>query len=132
MIQYLEVNRNPKGRKTGDCVTRALAGILGITWAEALKEQYEMALKKSLSWGDKKLEDAVLKKYGYIKCPQPKKPNGTKYRLYELDKVVTPYQMSLGIYVTVAHHATYVVDGAVEDIWDCRGYTIRNYWVKEV
>lgn len=32
MLEYREINRNPKGRKTGDCVTRALCGVLGLPY----------------------------------------------------------------------------------------------------
>lgn len=45
MIEFMEVNVNPKKRKTGDCSTRALVGTLGINYDEALKLQFEESLK---------------------------------------------------------------------------------------
>lgn len=45
MIKFMEVNVNPKKRKTGDCSTRALVGTLGISYDEALKLQFEESLK---------------------------------------------------------------------------------------
>lgn len=49
MVEYFVVNKNPKGKKTGDCTTRALCNILNITYQEALKEQYETCLKTGYS-----------------------------------------------------------------------------------
>ena len=45
MIEFNKVNVNPKGRKTGDCSTRALVGTLGISYEDALKLQMKYALK---------------------------------------------------------------------------------------
>lgn len=45
MLKYKEKNVNPKNRKTGDCSTRALVGVLGISYEEALKLQTEWSLK---------------------------------------------------------------------------------------
>lgn len=52
MLAYLENNVNPKGRKTGDCSTRALVGTLGITYKEALELQCEASIK-NLLWNNR-------------------------------------------------------------------------------
>lgn len=76
MLAYLENNVNPKGRKTGDCSTRALVGTLGITYEEALKLQCEASIRTCYGITDKQVMEYILKKFGYIKMKQPKKLMG--------------------------------------------------------
>ena len=62
MIEFMEVNVNPKKRKTGDCSTRALVGTLGISYDEALKLQFEESLKCYYDPTSKQVVERVLKK----------------------------------------------------------------------
>ena len=130
MIQYKEINVNPKGRKTGDCSTRALVGVLGISYAEALKLQFEESLQCYYDPSSKQVMERVLKRFGYVKMAQPKKYDGTKYEVREIDKIVSKEQMKNGILVTVANHHTCVKDGCIQDIWNCGRKCIGNYYVK--
>ena len=130
MIKYIEKNVNPKGRKTGDCSTRALVGTLRIEYDEALKLQTEVALKTYYDPTSKQVMEKVLAKFGYVKMPQPRKSNGTKYTVGELDWLLTGKQMHDGVLVTVANHHTCITGGYVQDIWDCRYKTVGNYYVK--
>lgn len=67
MIKFMEVNVNPKKRKTGDCSTRALVGTLGISYDEALKLQFEESLKCYYAPTSKQVMERVLKRFGYVK-----------------------------------------------------------------
>ena len=129
-MEYKNVNVNPKGRKTGDCSTRAIAGTLNISWEEALQLQMEEALKCYYDPTSKQVVERVLEKFGYIKMKQPRKFDGKKYMVGELDQVLTPKQMQNPILVTVANHHTCIKDGAVQDTWDCRRKAVGNYYVK--
>ena len=93
MIDYKYVNVNPKGRKTGDCSTRALVGVLGITYEEALKLQCEEAIKSCYGITDKQVIERVLKKFGFVKMKQPRKEDGKKYTVGELDEILTNKQI---------------------------------------
>ena len=95
MIQYKEINVNPKNRKTGDCSTRALVGVLGISYAEALKLQFEESLQCYYDPTSKQVMERVLAKFGYIKMAQPKKYDGTKYEVREIDQLVSKEQMKI-------------------------------------
>lgn len=130
MLHYLEKNVNPKHRKTGDCSTRALVSTLGIEYNEALKLQMEESLKSYYDPTSKQVMERVLKRYGYIKMPQPRKADGKKYLVHELDKIVSKNIRANGVLVTVAHHHTCVKNDDVIDIWDCRNKTISNYYIK--
>ena len=130
MIKYIEKNVNPKGRKTGDCSTRALVGTLGIAYDEALKLQTEVALKTYYDPTSKQVMERVLAKFGYVKKAQPRKYDNTKYTVAEMDEILTKKQMEEGVLVTVANHHTCITGGLVQDIWDCRYKTVGNYYVK--
>lgn len=130
MISYLEKNVNPKGRKTGDCSTRALVGTLGISYEEALKLQMEISLKTYYDPTSKQVMEKVLERFGYVKMKQPKKADGTKYQVRELDKILTKEQMDQGVLVTVAHHHTCIVNGHLQDIWNCGLKSVGNYYIK--
>ena len=132
MLNFELKNVNPKNRKTGDCSTRALVGVLGISYEEALKKQTEISLKTYYDPTSKQVMEKVLSEYGYIKMPQPKKISGNKYTVYELDEILTIKQLQEGVLVTVANHHTCIVNGVVQDIWDCRHKSVGNYYVKEV
>lgn len=132
MLKYQYLNLNPKGRKTGDCSTRALADVLGLDYETALYAQYKEALQCYYDMTSKQVIERVLKRFGYVKMKQPRKPNGKKYTVGELDKILTEQQLHDGVLVTVANHHTAIVNGYVQDIWDCRHKTVGNYYVKEM
>ena len=130
MIGYFEKNVNPKGRKTGDCSTRALVGTLGISYDEALKLQTEISLKTYYDPTSKQVMEKVLEKFGYVKMKQPRKDDNTKYTVSEMDKILTKREMQEGVLVTVANHHTCITGGRIQDIWNCGYMTVGNYYVK--
>ena len=130
MIKYNNYNVNPKGRKTGDCSTRALVGALNIEYEEALDLQCEVAKKTCYGITDKQVIEGVVEKFGYVKMKQPRKANGKKYMVGELDEILTPKQMEEGVLITIANHHTCIVKGELQDIWDCRKKSVGNYYVR--
>lgn len=131
MLDFVKRNLNPKGRKTGDCSTRALANILHISYEKALTLQYEEALKCCYDMTSKEVIDRIMTRYGWVKMRQPKKINHTYYRVKEMDEVADFYQMEEGVLVLVPRHWTVVRDDCIEDIWNCGNKRVSNYWVKE-
>ena len=130
MIPYYEFNVNPKNHKTGDCSTRALVGTLGIDYIEALKLQMKWALKTFYDPTSKQVMERVLNEFGWVKMKQPRKVDGKKYTVGEMDKILTKKQLNEGVLITVAGHHTCVTDGHIQDIWDCRYKTVGNYYIK--
>lgn len=130
MIGYFEFNVNPKNRKTGDCSTRALVGTLGISYDTALKLQTQWSLKTYYDPTSKQVMEKVLEQFGYVKMKQPRKADGKKYCVYEMDELLTAKQMEEGVLITVANHHTCITGGRIQDIWDCGYKTVGNYYVK--
>lgn len=131
MLEYFENNVNPKRRKTGDCSTRALVGCLGIGYEEALRLQLKWSLKTYYDPTSKQAMEKVLQEFGYVKMKQPRKSDNTKYKVKELDELLTDKQMEEGVLVTVANHHTCIVGGVIQDIWNCGDMSVGNYYVKE-
>lgn len=131
MIGYKELNVNPKHRKTGDCSTRALVGVLGITYEEALQLQTKWALKTYYDPTSKQVIEKVLNEFGYIKMKQPRKLNNKKYMVKEMDQILTTKQREEGVLVTVANHHTCIVNGVIQDTWNCGSKTVGNYYIKK-
>ncbi|MBQ9602421.1 MAG: hypothetical protein IJR42_01250 [Paludibacteraceae bacterium] len=124
-------NINPKGRKTGDCVTRAIAKAAGITWQEALRLQYETSLKTGWSLTSTQTINLVLKGLGFEEqtvrpLPGTKRPTVAKLaELYDLMSVES-------IVVKVSGHLTCAVAGTIYDLWDCSAKPAYKFWIKYV
>lgn len=130
MLKFKPTNVNPKRRRTGDCSTRALVSTLEITYEEALNKQTKWALKTYYDPTSKQVMEKVLEEYGFIKMKQPRKINGKKYLVKEIDQLLTQQQMKSGVLVTVANHHTCVKNGWIIDTWDCGNKAIGNYYIK--
>ena len=126
MIDYECKNVNPKGKKTGDCVVRALSLAMNMDYVEVYKALFELSLKTGYIVNDKRVEEKFLAQCGFVKHKQPKKPSGKKYLVGEFDKLCR----EIVIVVSCAHHLTVVLNGVLTDSWDCRGKCISNYYTK--
>ncbi len=130
MLRYLEKNVNPKGRKTGDCSTRALVGLLGIEYNDALDLQVEESKKCYYDPTSRQVIERILKKFGYVKMSQPRKEDNTKYEVREMDKVLSPKELHDGVIVNVAKHYVVLKDDYYQDIWNSGRKCVGNYYVK--
>lgn len=131
MLEFRRVNYNPMKKRVGDCSTRALANVLNITYEQAIKDQCQTAIETCYGLTDKELVEIIMQKYGYKKMKQPRKPNGKKYIVTEMDQVLTKQQIEDGVLVKVANHFTVIKNGDIQDTWDCGYKTVGNYWIKE-
>lgn len=121
-------NANPKNRITGDCTFRAIATATGKSWADVVQEMALISIKTGYAINDKKGIEAYMKSLGWVKHPQPRKLDNTKYTGAEFCKKMQGVKM---VCMIGGHHVTCIIDGKVNDIWDCTGKTIGNYWTAE-
>lgn len=127
MIKFELKNVNPKNKKTTDCVIRALTTATGKTYYQIFEELYQLSVKTGYFMNEKRLEDKFLEQNGFIKMKQPKKADGTKYTIGEIDKLISSAEI---VVVRCAKHLTAVKNHTLIDIWDCRRKTINNYYIK--
>jgi hypothetical protein len=130
MLSYKNVNVNPKNRKTGDCAVRAICNVLDIPYGDAIDLCAKYAKETCYGITGKQVVELVLKDFGYVKMKQPKKPDGKKYQVREMDAILTAKQMEQGVLVTVANHHTCIKHGCIEDIWNRGGKSVGNYYIK--
>lgn len=122
-------NANPKNRKGGDCVIRAIAVALEQSWKQTVRELTEVGIEKGFVLNDLHTYDTYLQQKGFIKARQPVKANGTKYRGYEFCKELSKGRRIVAHVGT--HHVVAIVEDKVHDIWNSTNGIIGNYWYKE-
>lgn len=123
-MEFEKKNVNPKGRKSDDCVIRALSTLSGLRWESIYKRLCELGLEMCRMPNEKATYEKWLKQVGYIKHKQPRREDGTKYTVEEL---VDELDVRNCV-ITVAQHMTVVEDGVLIDTWDCSQKTVCNYW----
>lgn len=124
MVGFNKYNANPKGRKTGDCVIRAISRATGKHYNDVVMDLAQMQIQTGYDDASKECYDKYLKEQGWIKHKQPRYEDGTKYLVGDIYRLTQPYQR---VIITMAGHMT-VKDGEIQDTWDCRRKTISNYY----
>jgi hypothetical protein len=124
-MQFKKTNPHPKGKKTSDCVVRAIAIAQNKTWEVVYKELCELGAKLYDMPNSKNVYTTYLQQHGYVKYPMPKHNNGKRYTVYELGRIT-----SGTVVVQVARHLVTLIDGCVHDTWDCSSKSVYNYYRK--
>ena len=122
-------NANPKNRITGDCVFRAFTLAMQQDYNTTVMEMAELMCKTGYALNDVKGEHKYLEMKGWVKHPQPKKPDGTKYTGEEFCKRLAKKNQRYIAHIG-GHHMVAIVGGKVHDIWDSTDGCIGNYWTK--
>ncbi len=131
-------NENPKDKRSGDCVLRAIATATGKTWDEVLDELVVFAHKYKEMPSDPKCYGKYLESLGFTKMQQPRKSYNTKYtgaefcnlcsKVYKNGEKIVAH---IGGGHIVAIVPTHENDSyKVIDIWNSTGGSIGNYWIK--
>lgn len=128
MISFERQNVNFKGKKTSDCVIRALCKASGRKYEEVAKELFDIYMKTGYMVNDKHCYEKWLEQNGFTKFKQPRHSDKTKYLVGEIEDLAPSEG---GVVISLANHLTSVYDGVLYDLWDCRHKTIGNYWYKE-
>ncbi len=120
-------NANPKGKKTTDCVIRAICTALDQDYDKTAKELLEFWLKTGYDMSDVKCFGRYLESKGWKKQSQPRKPDNTKFTGKDFARLFKGTCVAnIG-----GHHIVCIRDNKVLDIWDSTDGCIGNYWVKD-
>ena len=137
-------NANPKGKKTDDCVLRAISTATGKTWDEVLKELTVFALKYKLMPNDDKCYGRYLESLGWRKEKQPRKEDNTKYtgaefcELLDSDKCEYALDFYSSTDTIIAHIGGHHIvcikkhdyEHKVFDTWNSTRGCIGSYWTR--
>lgn len=134
-------NANPKNRRVGDCVVRAISTVLDQSWEQTYRDLFEIGMKKGMPPEEDSVVDAYLKSKGAIRVAQPRKCDGTKMTGEEVCFLIQSglFVSNEGInlnncsfYMTIGtHHASCIKLGRINDIWNCSSNKVgKLYAVK--
>lgn len=133
-------NENPRNRITGDCTFRAIARATGKSWIDVVREMAELSCETGYAIDDKNGIERYMEKIGWVKHPQPRKLDNRKYTgedfckaLMDVDfrKRYTNSKKNVNLICIMAGHVTCIIDGKINDIWDCSDMCIGNYWTEK-
>ena len=122
---YESYNPNPKGKRVGDCVVRAISKALDQDWG---KTYIDLCIQ-GLLVGDLPNSNAVLNSY-------LKKNKFKRYTLPDCPDCYTVddfcRQNPSGVFVLgTGTHVVTVIDGIIYDAWDSSDETPIYYYIKE-
>lgn len=128
-MEIIKENMNPKDRRIGDCVIRALARATGYTWDETLDKLVAISHKVKDMPNSKRVYEKFLVQEGWIKQKMPRRPDNTRYTVREfLDEIAGPNE--LYAVISVANHLTYAENDTLIDTWDCSRKSVGNFWTR--
>lgn len=125
-MEFIKYNNNPKNKKTGDCVIRAIATATNSSWEYVYSKLSELGIEQGLMINDSKNWQKYLENLGYIKQKMPRRSDRTRYTLEEF---ATELAEENKIYlVKLAGHLTVIKNKKLIDTWNCSYKSVGNYW----
>lgn len=127
MVDFKKENINPRNRKTADCVIRAIAMATGDPYELVRDELFEIMKKTGYMMNTKQVYEKYLDAKGWEKQKQPRREDGTKYRVGEIDELIGKYDTAV---IGMPGHLSVVKNGTLIDNWDSRRKIIGNYYIR--
>ncbi len=128
-MEFIKYNNNPKNKKTGDCVIRAIATATNSSWEYVYIKLAELGIRKGLIINDPNNWQKYLEILGYEKQKMPRRSDRTRYTLEEF---ATEIAEENKIYlVRLAGHLTVIKNKNLIDTWNCSYKSVGNYWIVE-
>ena len=115
-----------KKDRAGDCVVRAIAIATEQDYLVVRDGLFEVAKEIGFMPSDNKTFQLYLERIGWIR-KSPLKHGNKKYKLKNVGKFFT----NQNVIIITSGHLTSLVDGDLNDTWDCRNWKANSYWVKE-
>ena len=126
-MKFVEYNNNPKKKKAGDCVVRAVALALDKSWVRVYNELAELGLVECRMINEPALYEKYLSNLGIKKQKMPRRDDNTRYTVREFaNELAHPDTTYL---ISVAKHLTVVKNRDLYDTWDCSYKSVGNYWI---
>ncbi len=127
MKQFVYYNLNPLQNHTGDCVVRAFAFFLGITWKRAFLDLIMWCADKGVvNFNYRSTYYGYLREKAYVKHKQLSRQKVSVGEFCE--KIAAEGKTYL---IQVKRHMTIVSNRDVYDTWDCRDKLVEFYWVRD-
>lgn len=134
MAKWIRYNANPLGRRTGDCVYRALSVFLDIPWRQAVDDLVRWAADRGLTnFNYRSTYNEYLKEKGYSRHRVPEKGISVEEFIDRFAEQGKTYILSCPRHLTIVKSDNDIDndDLYLIDTWDCRTKTVDGYWVKD-
>lgn len=123
---WVEYNKNPTGRRVGDCAVRAVSVALGVDWETA----YAMMAANGFAMGDmpsaNSVWGAVLRQNGFYREAIPNScPDCYTAEDFARDHPKGIYVLGFG------NHTATIKDGILYDSWDSSLEVPQYYWYRK-
>lgn len=123
-------NANPKQKKCGDCVIRAISVALDMTWEDTIRDMTEFGIKKGYIINDQKLYPLYLKEKGFIEMKEPRSSSNLKMSVNETIRKGYFKESDVVVANVGSHHVVCIKNKMVLDTWDSTNQTMHKYWIK--
>lgn len=121
-MTFVKFNNNPSGRKTSDCVIRAIAAATQTGWFDVAHKLYLLSNKLCTAQTARETYREYLK--GHKKIPVMH-DTATGRKRWKVEDIA----LWEGTYiVSVAGHLTCVANGEIIDTWDCSKKSAYEIW----
>lgn len=127
-MRFVKVNVNPKRKKTGDCVVRAIVQATCLPYEEVAKMMFDAYMESGYSFASREAAEIVLSKLGFTKHKKPFKASGKTYSVGETYSLIDKDEIAV---LNVANHFSCVKGDKLIDLWDCSGKSIYGYYTKK-
>lgn len=121
--RYIYYNPNPKGKKTTDCVIRAICKITGLDWESVYLELSAIALTEFEMPSSNYIWEKYLRSLGFSKTLLPITcPDCYTVRELAIDHPTGKY------FACTGSHVVAVVNGDYYDAWDSGDEVVSYYF----
>ena len=110
--------------EAGDCVIRAIAIGLKMDYMDVKKQLFASALENGFMPNSEQNYEPFLFQHGWIKNSPMKNSKNRKFKLGMMP-------VECDMIVRMSGHIVAVVDGAINDKWDCREWCANSYFIKQ-
>lgn len=130
-------NQNPKNRITGDCRIRAISLATEVPYNKVVMDLAQIQCETGYDQCATQGIALLMKKYGWVKMPQPRKTDNTKYTGKQFCEFLnkTKFHTNKSIFCNIGGHHEVCIkqhEGKfkVWDTWNSTDGCIGNYWIK--
>ena len=135
-MEFKKTNLNPSGRRTGDCVVRAIMKSLGKNWIDVYLDLSQIGAEEYSMPNNERVYGRYLKENGFEKqkmkmvySHQTIGCDGIKDHNKRLTVEEFANQNPLGTYLLhIQGHLTVLIDGTLFDTFDCRYSKVGIYY----
>lgn len=127
-MRFVKVNVNPKRKKTGDCVIRAIVQATCLPYEEVAKMMFDASMESGYAFASREAAEIVLMKLGFTKHKKPFKANRKTYSVGETYSLIAKDEIAV---LNVANHFSCVKGDKLIDLWDCSRKSIYGYYTRK-